>query len=213
MNGNDERRVWQKYLQAQESLPSPEEMRRILDQVRPTLERAKALEQTSLQFLEQDQPALDRIDHQRFLEQAQPVLEQVDALSQEYQWFLEKAQPALERVDALAKAYQRFHELKNHPLFPELSRRAMERAMEERAASRLEFHYDRESDTLTISNGREVVSSHDLSEEILAEFDSWGRPAGFVIDCAAELLKPHLLEAMLGLGEPPQDAQPRPPQP
>ena len=187
MNGDEARRVWQKYLEVQDSLPSPEEMRRLLEQVQPTLERAKALEQTSRQFVEQ----------------AQPALEQVDALSQEYQWFLEQAAPALERVDALAKAYQRFHELKKHPLFPELSRRAMERAMEERADSRLEFHYDHESDTLTISNGREVASSDDLSEEILAEFDAWGRPAGFVIDCAAELLKPHLLEAMLDLGEPP----------
>ena len=212
MSGDDARRAWQKFLEVQDSLPSPEEMRRLLEQVQPALERTKALEQASHQFLEQAQPALEQFDsqpqdYQRFLEQAQPTLEQVDALSQEYQWFLEKAQPALERVDALTRAYQRFHELKNHPLFPELSRRAMERAMEERSDSRLEFHYDRESDTLTISNGREVVSSHDLSEEILAEFDAWGRPAGFVIDCAAELLKPHLLEAMLGLSEPQQDAQ------
>ena len=140
-------------------------------------------------------------DMRLILEQYQPALE----LAKEYQRFYEQAQTALERVDALDQAYQHFQELKQHPLFAEFSRPAIQQAMAERAARQLDFYYDRESDTLTISNGREVVSSADLSEEILAEFDGSGRPAGFVIDGAAELLKPYLLEAMLQM-----DAAPPP---
>ena len=144
-------------------------------------------------------------DMRLILAQYQPVLE----LAKEYQRFYEQVQTALERVDALDQAHQHFQELKQHPLFAEFSKQAIQRAMEERAASQLDFHYDRESDTLTVSNGREVVSSADLSEEILAEFDSSGRPAGFIIDGAAELLKPYLLEAMLQMdAAPPPSAGP-----
>ena len=137
-----------------------------------------------------------------FLEQAQPALE----LAKEYQRFFERAQSALERVGALEQAHQSFQELKQHPFFAEFSQQAIGQVMAERADCQLDFHYDRESDTLAISNGREVVSSADLSEEILAEFDRGGRPAGFVIDGAAELLKPYLLEAMLQMDSEPPSA-------
>ena len=118
---------------------------------------------------------------------------------EEMRRLLEQAQPGLDRIDALEQAYQQFQELKTHPRFAEISRQAIAQAMEKRFALQLDFHYDRESDTLTISNGLKPASSADLSEEILAEFDSNGRPAGFVIDGAAQLLKPYLLEAMLQL--------------
>lgn len=148
MNSDDAHILWKKYEEMRNALPSPEEMRRLLEQ----------------------------------------------------------AQPGLDRIDALEQAHQKFQELKTHPRFAEISRQAIAQAMEKRFALQLDFHYDRESDTLTISNGLKPVSSADLSEEILAEFDSDGRPAGFVIDGAAQLLKPYLLEAMLQLdSELPQD--------
>ena len=141
MNPDDARLLWQKYEEMRNALPSPEEMRRLLEQ----------------------------------------------------------AQPGLDRIDALERAHQQFQELKTHPRFAEISRQAIAQAMEKRSAQQLDFHYDRESDTLPISNGLKPASSADLSEEILAEFDSSGRPAGLVIDGAAQLLKPYLLEAMLYL--------------
>lgn len=149
MNPDDAHRLLQKYEEMRNALPSPEEMRRLLVQ----------------------------------------------------------AQPDLDRIDALERAHQKFQELKRHPRFAEISRQAIAQAMEKRSANQLDFHYDRESDTLTISNGLKPASSADLSEEILAEFDRDGRPAGFVIDGAAQLLKPYLLEAMLQLDSNlPQDA-------
>lgn len=107
MNPDAARMLWQKYEEMRNALPSPEEMRRLLEQ----------------------------------------------------------AQPCLDRIDALEQAHQQFQELKTHPRFAEISRQAIAQAMEKRSAQQLDFHYDRESDTLTISNG--------LKPAALLNFAGW----------------------------------------
>lgn len=102
-------------------------------------------------------------------------------------------------------AHQKFQQLKTHPNFPQIAQQAIAQTIENRAAQQLEIRYDPQSDTLTISNGLATAAAADLSEEIQTEYAPNGQPAGIIIDNAAQLLKPHLLKAMLQLETTPQE--------
>ena len=119
---------------------------------------------------------------------------------------------ALQYLEVLYHTVKSFKEQKSSLHLDEERQRALQERMKELSELILEIEYFGDSDTLTIYTRLDERSMIDMSEEIRIGFDARGRPAGITIENAAELLKPHLLEAMLELGEPPQDEQPGPQQ-
>ena len=59
-------------------------------------------------------------------------------------------------------------------------------------SAKLEIHYDAETDTLSVWNGRPVYSSYEAEQYLLIELDSDRTPVGFTLEHALELLRPHL---------------------
>ena len=114
---------------------------------------------------------------------------------------------ALQYLEVLYHAVKSFKEQKGSSYLDEERRKALQERLQELSDLKLEIGYYGDSDTLTISTGLDEHSMIDMSEDVQIGFDARGRPAGITIENAAALLKPHLLEAMLELGEPPQDAR------
>ena len=56
----------------------------------------------------------------------------------------------------------------------------------------LEIHYDEETDTLSVWNGRPVYSSYEVQQHLLIELDANRTPVGFTLEHALELLQAHL---------------------
>ena len=59
-------------------------------------------------------------------------------------------------------------------------------------SAKLEIHYDAETDTLSVWNGRPVYSSYEAQQYLLIELDSDRTPVGFTLEHAIEILRPHL---------------------
>lgn len=59
-------------------------------------------------------------------------------------------------------------------------------------SAELEIHYDAETDTLSVWNGRPVYSSYEAQQYLLIELDSDRTPVGFTLEHAIEMLRPHL---------------------
>lgn len=58
--------------------------------------------------------------------------------------------------------------------------------------AKLEIHYDEETDTLSVWNGRPVFSSYEVQHNLLIEMDADRTPVGFTLEHALELLQAHL---------------------
>ena len=58
----------------------------------------------------------------------------------------------------------------------------------------LRIAYCRETDTLEIHNGEEVISSYGVAKGLTAHLDADGETAGFTLEQARALLLPHLSE-------------------
>ncbi len=58
--------------------------------------------------------------------------------------------------------------------------------------TKLEIHYDEETDTLSVWNGRPVFSSYEVQQNLLIELDADRAPVGFTLEHALELLQEHL---------------------
>ena len=58
--------------------------------------------------------------------------------------------------------------------------------------TRLQIHYDHETDTLSVWNGRPVDSSREIQQHLLIELDAHRAPVGFTLEHALEILRPHL---------------------
>ncbi|MDE2822268.1 MAG: DUF2283 domain-containing protein [Chloroflexota bacterium] len=54
---------------------------------------------------------------------------------------------------------------------------------------KLEIYYDRETDTLSLWNGRPGNDGADVAENLTVDFDSEGEVSGFTLEHAGELLK------------------------
>ena len=58
----------------------------------------------------------------------------------------------------------------------------------------LRIAYCRETDTLEIHNGEEIISSYGVAKGLIAHLDADGETAGFTLEKARALLLPHLSE-------------------
>ena len=114
---------------------------------------------------------------------------------------------ALQYLEILYHAVKSFKEQKASLRLDEERQRLLEERLKELSGFKLEIEYYGDSDTLTISTGLDEHSMMDMSEDMQIGFDVRGCPSGITIENAAVLLKPHLLEAMLELGNPPQGAR------
>ena len=58
--------------------------------------------------------------------------------------------------------------------------------------TKLEIHYDEETDTLSVWNGRPVFSSYEVQQHLLIELDADRAPVGFTLEHAMDILRAHL---------------------
>ena len=58
--------------------------------------------------------------------------------------------------------------------------------------TKLEIHYDEETDTLSVWNGQPVFSSYEVQQHLLIELDADRAPVGFTLEHALEILQAHL---------------------
>ena len=62
---------------------------------------------------------------------------------------------------------------------------------------RLYSHYDSETDTLSLWNGRPASEGADVADNLTADFDAEGELVGFTLEHATELLGSVLAESPL----------------
>ena len=58
--------------------------------------------------------------------------------------------------------------------------------------TKLEIHYDEETDTLSVWNGKPVFSSYEVQQHLLIELDADCAPVGFTLEHALEILHAYL---------------------
>ena len=64
---------------------------------------------------------------------------------------------------------------------------------------KLQVHYDKETDTLSLWNGSPASEADDVAENLVVDFDDEGEVVGFTLEHASELLDADLSSSMIAL--------------
>ncbi len=64
---------------------------------------------------------------------------------------------------------------------------------------KLKIHYDQETDTLSLWNGKSASDGDDVAENLIADFDDEGEVVGFTLEHASELLDADFSSSIIAL--------------